>query len=55
MDAATSLADPALAAMNKLNKGSKCRACLSVDRKTVQLSAEIPNLQKSRTYAQCLS
>ncbi|XP_016930553.3 zinc finger and BTB domain-containing protein 41 [Drosophila suzukii] len=54
MDAATSLADPALAAMNKLNKGSKCRACLSVDRKTVQLSAEIPNLQKSRTYAQCL-
>ncbi|XP_041563228.1 zinc finger protein 765 [Drosophila elegans] len=54
MDAATSAADPALVAMNKLNKGSKCRACLSVDRKTVQLSAEIPNLQKSRTYAQSL-
>eukprot|EP00099_Drosophila_melanogaster_P019346 NP_610628.2 uncharacterized protein Dmel_CG12942 [Drosophila melanogaster] len=52
MDAA--VPDPALLAMNKLNKGSKCRACLSVDRKTVQLNAEVPNLQKTRTYAQSL-
>ncbi|XP_017054022.1 zinc finger and SCAN domain-containing protein 12 [Drosophila ficusphila] len=54
MDAANPAADPALVAMNKLNKSSKCRACLSVERKTVQLSAQVPNLQKSRTYAQSL-
>ncbi|KAH8336992.1 hypothetical protein KR059_010154 [Drosophila kikkawai] len=54
MDAATAaVADSALVAMNKLN-AAKCRACLSVDRKTVQLDAPMPNLQKSRTYAQSL-
>ncbi|KAH8270827.1 hypothetical protein KR018_005800 [Drosophila ironensis] len=55
MDAGTvvAAADSPLKAMNKDN-ATKCRACLSANRKTVELSAEIPNLQKARTYGQSL-
>ncbi|XP_034650751.1 oocyte zinc finger protein XlCOF22 [Drosophila subobscura] len=53
MEAATAVADSALSPINKRNL-AKCRACLSVNRKTVKLDAEMPNLKKSRTYGQGL-
>nr|XP_017106121.2 LOW QUALITY PROTEIN: zinc finger protein 184 [Drosophila bipectinata] len=53
MDAPTVVAEASLATMNKAN-AAKCRACLSVNRKTVALDAAVPNLQKSRTYGQSL-
>lgn len=43
----------ALLAMNKVNN-TKCRACLSVSRQTVNLDAKIPDLRNVRTYGQGL-
>ncbi|ALC40531.1 CG12942, partial [Drosophila busckii] len=43
----------ALFAMNKAST-SKCRACLSVSRQTINLEAKMPGLQNARTYGQSL-
>ncbi|EDW74868.1 uncharacterized protein Dwil_GK15912 [Drosophila willistoni] len=52
----TSVPPPAVLTLNKANKANqaKCRACLSVNRKTVKLDAKMPDLQKPSTYGQGL-